>query len=526
MFFQSIYQMMSAGTDLNINIRRTDGKLSVAVMPRRTTLKDEAGQAIVPLILNGTPMELDGQFLQIITTPLQKAQGILTNLETFEQQARLTATQGKATGTANDKKTKEAREKQEKMEKLLKRAEEAFTAGKYSEATTCFRQAKVLADTDRQKQIEARIQEVQKESSQGCLFPETDTQPLPQQPPANGTANGNRPDGQMRMFTSQPPQQPVQQAIPQTVQQPVPRPQIVQPQPVPQYYPGTRSQLLKGKSADEAEAAVAKREKELTHALDGARLGVETLHNRLLGLQGEMKQIAATVGELQEQQKKIESPEQLPEIIKQQQEDNLNTERSLSAIEVRLLQQAKNKVTAELIAKELAEKQLIAERWAKLNKLIGSADGAKFKVIAQSYTLNLLLLHANKHLSYLSKRYKLQQVPGTLALQVIDCDMCDEIRTVYSLSGGESFLISLALALGLSSLSSNNLKVESLFIDEGFGSLDADSLRTAMEALEQLQMQGRKIGVISHVQEMSERISVQVQVHKKVNGKSVLTVVG
>ena len=104
-----------------------------------------------------------------------------------------------------------------------------------------------------------------------------------------------------------------------------------------------RSQLLKGKSADEAEAAVAKREKELTHALDGARLGVETSHNRLLGLQGEMKQIAATVGELQEQQKKIESPEQLPEIIKQQQEDNLNTERSLSAIEVRLLQQTKIK---------------------------------------------------------------------------------------------------------------------------------------------------------------------------------------
>ena len=145
MFFQSIYQMMSAGTDLNINIRRTDGKLSVAVMPRRTTLKDEAGQTIVPLILNGTPMELDGQFLQIITTPLQKAQGILTNLETFEQQVRLAATQGKAAGTANDKKTKEAREKQEKMEKLLKRAEEAFTAGRYSEATTCFRQAKVLA---------------------------------------------------------------------------------------------------------------------------------------------------------------------------------------------------------------------------------------------------------------------------------------------------------------------------------------------------------------------------------------------
>lgn len=287
-----------------------------------------------------------------------------------------------------------------------------------------------------------------------------------------------------------------------------------------------RSGLLKGKSADEAEAAVARREGELNLALEKARKEVETAQNGLSGLQGELKQIASSIEELQVRQKQIEFPEQLPEAIKKQQEENLNTERSLSIIEARLLQQAKNKAAVEQIAKELSEKQSVADRWAKLNKLIGSADGTKFKVIAQSYTLNLLLLHANKHLSYLSKRYKLQQVPGTLALQVVDCDMCDEIRTVYSLSGGESFLISLALALGLSSLSSNNLKVESLFIDEGFGSLDAESLRTAMEALEQLQMQGRKIGVISHVQEMSERISVQVQVHKKVNGKSVLSVVG
>lgn len=287
-----------------------------------------------------------------------------------------------------------------------------------------------------------------------------------------------------------------------------------------------RSLLLKGKSADEAEVAVARKEKELNDALETARKQVEGVKNRLSGLQGEMKQLAVTIEELREQQKNIEFPDLLPQTIAKQQEDNLNTERALSTVEARLLQQTKNKTIVDQITKELTEKQEVAGRWAKLNKLIGSADGTKFKVIAQSYTLNLLLLHANKHLSYLSKRYKLQQVPDTLALQVIDCDMCDEIRTVYSLSGGESFLISLALALGLSSLSSNNLKVESLFIDEGFGSLDADSLRTAMEALEQLQMQGRKIGVISHVQEMSERISVQVQVHKKINGKSVLTVVG
>ncbi|WP_420186764.1 AAA family ATPase [Bacteroides pyogenes] len=287
-----------------------------------------------------------------------------------------------------------------------------------------------------------------------------------------------------------------------------------------------RAGLLKGKDADEAEASVAKREKELTVSLDKSRQEVENVRNKLSGLQGEMKQLSAVIDELRERQQRIEQPDRLAEAIEKQQEENLRTERALSAIEARLLQQAKNRAAMENIEKELTDKSLAAERWAKLNKLIGSADGAKFKVIAQSYTLNLLLWHANKHLSYLSKRYKLQQVPETLGLQVIDRDMCDEVRTIYSLSGGESFLISLALALGLSSLSSNNLTVESLFIDEGFGSLDADSLRTAMEALEQLQMQGRKIGVISHVQEMSERIAVQVQVQKKANGKSVITVAG
>lgn len=281
-----------------------------------------------------------------------------------------------------------------------------------------------------------------------------------------------------------------------------------------------RATLLKGKSADDSEAAVRRREKELTEALEFVRKEVESVRARMSGLQGEVKQLDVIVRELGEQQKRIEHPETLPDMIAVCQSANQETERKLLTVEARLLQQEQNKIRLKAIEAEWKAKEAIAEQWGKLNKLIGSADGTKFKVIAQSYTLNLLLLHANKHLSYLSKRYKLQQVPGTLALQVIDCDMCDEVRTVYSLSGGESFLISLALALGLSSLSSNNLKVESLFIDEGFGSLDADSLRTAMEALEQLQMQGRKIGVISHVQEMSERIAVQVQLRKSVNGKS------
>lgn len=284
-----------------------------------------------------------------------------------------------------------------------------------------------------------------------------------------------------------------------------------------------RAPLLKGKSVEDAEAAIRKKEKQLNDSLEQVRKEGEEVQSRISGIQGEIRQLNSSIDELMLRKEQIADPEHLPETIARQQATNQETERRLSTVEARLLQQEQNQKKLKQLEQELTEKQETANRWGKLNKLIGSADGTKFKVIAQSYTLNLLLMHANKHLSYLSKRYRLQQVPGTLALQVIDCDMCDEVRTVYSLSGGESFLISLALALGLSSLSSNNLRVESLFIDEGFGSLDADSLRTVMEALEQLQMQGRKIGVISHVQEMSERIAVQVQLHRAANGKSAIT---
>ena len=176
--------------------------------------------------------------------------------------------------------------------------------------------------------------------------------------------------------------------------------------------------------------------------------------------------------------------------------------------------------------KALEEKGAIAENWSKLNVLFGSADGAKFKVLAQAYTLDVLLDYANKHLKDISKRYVLERVSAdSLSLQVVDLDMLSEVRSVHSLSGGESFLISLALALGLSSLSSNRMRVESLFIDEGFGTLDADTLGVAMDALENLQTQGRKIGVISHVAEMTERIPTQIKVIKASNGKSHIEVV-
>lgn len=190
----------------------------------------------------------------------------------------------------------------------------------------------------------------------------------------------------------------------------------------------------------------------------------------------------------------------------------------------RLRTQTENKAKVSGLQEELNARRTDSERWAKLNELAGSADGAKFRRIAQGYTLDILLNYANVQLRELTRRYRLERVPETLALQVIDRDMCDEVRTVHSLSGGESFLVSLALALGLSSLSSNRMRVESLFIDEGFGSLDAETLRIAMDALESLRTQGRKIGVISHVQEMTERIPVRICVNRAGNGRSFLEV--
>ncbi|MDL2213152.1 AAA family ATPase [Bacteroides sp. OttesenSCG-928-D19] len=281
-----------------------------------------------------------------------------------------------------------------------------------------------------------------------------------------------------------------------------------------------RATLLNGDIVQEAIVSFQHKENQLLSQLELTTKELDKCNTAILLLEGELKQLTITVEALELESRAIENVSALPRIIAEQKILIEKLDKRYSFIEAKQAQQHDNKLKYHKLKADIERKQKTVDKWEKLNWLIGSSDGAKFKIIAQSYTLNLLLLHANKHLSYLSKRYKLQQVPDTLALQVIDCEMCNEVRTIYSLSGGESFLISLALALGLSSLSSNNLKVESLFIDEGFGSLDGDSLRTAMKALEQLYFTGRKIGVISHVEEMTERIPVKIHVEKGVNGRS------
>ena len=140
---------------------------------------------------------------------------------------------------------------------------------------------------------------------------------------------------------------------------------------------------------------------------------------------------------------------------------------------------------------------------------------------AQEYTLDILLNVANIHLAEMTKRYKLARIcDGSLGIKVIDLDMMAESRSAHSLSGGETFIVSLALSLALSSLSSNRMRIESLFIDEGFGALDKETLQTAVMMLEKLQLSGRKIGVISHLPEMLEQIPVKVNVVRLSPGRS------
>ena len=170
MFFETIYRMLAEGTELGIHIRRVENRLCVAVMPQREKLKDGTGQSIVPLVVNGTPEELDTEFLVQIARPMEKVQGILMNLEAFEKQAEKTAAESKATQSAAKKETKEERERREKLEKLLKKADESATARQYSNALIWLRQAERLAPAERQAEIRRKMEEVQRKNDEGSLF--------------------------------------------------------------------------------------------------------------------------------------------------------------------------------------------------------------------------------------------------------------------------------------------------------------------------------------------------------------------
>jgi exonuclease SbcC len=261
---------------------------------------------------------------------------------------------------------------------------------------------------------------------------------------------------------------------------------------------------------DQQVAALRQQLQEREKAMEQAKVLVtereQRLHSHQAQHDGQLdaEQLASALSELHNQ---LAASEQLSAELRAQQTEDQR-------------RQDANQALGEQIAQAYAEWQ----RWARLNALIGSASGDTFRKIAQAYNLDLLVHHANAQLRQLVRRYRLKRGGSMLGLLVMDTEMGDELRSVHSLSGGETFLVSLALALGLASMASSTLKIESLFIDEGFGSLDPESLQLAMDALDGLQAQGRKVAVISHVQEMHERIPVQIQVRRQGNGLSTLEV--
>lgn len=205
-------------------------------------------------------------------------------------------------------------------------------------------------------------------------------------------------------------------------------------------------------------------------------------------------------------------------LIKKQQLEEKDRSALINAkAKLQRYQIAKKEMGAKYEQKQQTEQ--VMKDWSAISEAIGGAEGKLLRKIAQCYTLRFLVEHANAEIRKFNSRYELVQVKNSLAIRVIDHDRADDVRDTTSLSGGETFIVSLGLALGLSALSSRSISFGNLFIDEGFGTLDPDTLATVIDSLAMLQTsQGKKVGVISHTDTMSERITTQIRVIK--NGHS------
>jgi len=242
-----------------------------------------------------------------------------------------------------------------------------------------------------------------------------------------------------------------------------------------------KTHLEQSLTAAQALKAAAEQRLAALQAAPQSELSLEQLHEQLENLKAQLRQLSQRQGELRAQ---------------------------LQSDEAR--RQSQQALFADIAAKE-SEYDL----WQHLNSLIGSADGAKYRKFAQGLTLDHLVYLANQQLERLHGRYQLaRKSSGELELEVIDTWQADAARDCKTLSGGESFLVSLALALALSDLVSHKTSIDSLFLDEGFGTLDGETLEVALDALDSLNASGKMIGVISHVEALKERIPVQLKVHK------------
>lgn len=241
---------------------------------------------------------------------------------------------------------------------------------------------------------------------------------------------------------------------------------------------------IKARRKDREEGLAAEKSKKITEK------SIEELRTRLQELEDSQKEVQGTIASLNHKLKE-------------------NT---------RIKEQIKTKEAAI----EAQKKEFL--RWDNLHTLIGSSDGKKYRNFAQGLSFDIMVGRANQQLQKMTDRYLLvRDKEKPLNLNVIDSYQAGEIRSTANLSGGEGFIVSMALALGLSHMASKNVKVDSLFLDEGFGTLDEDALDTALETLTALQQDGKLIGVISHVPALKERISVQIEVTPQIGGRSHLS---
>jgi exonuclease SbcC len=215
------------------------------------------------------------------------------------------------------------------------------------------------------------------------------------------------------------------------------------------------------------------------------------------------------------------SHDELSAMLQDQGEALKALQQAMGALQRQLQDNAALRQSRQSLVDAMALRQREVARWGRLNELIGAADGKKFRNFAQGLTFDILIHHANRQLQKLSDRYLLvRDNSQPLELNVMDNYQAGEVRPTRNLSGGESFLVSLALALGLSHMASRNVRVDSLFLDEGFGTLDEDALDTALTALSGLQQSGKLVGVISHVGMLKERIATQIRVEPGPGGRS------
>jgi exonuclease SbcC len=238
-------------------------------------------------------------------------------------------------------------------------------------------------------------------------------------------------------------------------------------------------------------------------------------------LTGTLQTTQATLETLQEQQLTHQTTEELQAQLQDTNQQQQSISQIIGQINEKLEQDKKLLTENQHLQAEILLLEKEHGRWRRLNDIIGSASGNEFKRFAQDITLQQLVQQANVHLKKLNDRYRIQKrTDKELDMEIVDMYQANVSRSVKTLSGGESFLVSLALALGLSDLAGRKTKIESLFIDEGFGTLDMGTLDLAISTLENLQTQGKMIGVISHVELLKERITTQIQVIKKSNGNS------